>query len=81
MPVWNEIQNYYGHNLYYNGKELSIFDEEKEQLFNAASNVTEHLELFADQNDIGEFPDLENLYQILQKIEENNQVFNIRKHG
>lgn len=32
MPIWDEIQSHYGHNLYYTGKEFVVWDEEKEQL-------------------------------------------------
>ena len=70
MPIWSEIQSHYSHNLYFKGNKFIIYDEEKVELFGAADNVTEHLELFADQNDIGDFPDLENLYQVLKRIED-----------
>lgn len=68
MPIWSVIQAHYGQSLFFKGDHFVLYDEEKEQLFDAANNVTEHLEIFAEQNDLSSFPDLENLQQILQKI-------------
>ena len=59
------------HNIYVPKEKYYAMKRQRDELLEAAKKATKHLELFADQNDIGEFPDLENLYEVIRRQKED----------